>query len=139
MAGNVSWQRLSGARYPLSSALMPDDVPPDRSLRLMCDYSAPPLWNNEGGVTDFAEYGLPADLERDLWAWQEHFDANFHWETGWSDESAAQLHDRVGRDLLTRLSDALPGYVVELDLWAVRGPRIQRWVRETSEDDEIWA
>lgn len=60
---------------------MPDDVPPDRSLGLMCDYSSFPLWSCGGRVTDFTEYGLPADLERDLWAWQEHFDANFHRET----------------------------------------------------------
>ena len=64
MAGNVSWQRLSGVRYPLSSALT-------------CRRTG----RCGGGVTDFTEYGLPADLERDLWAWQEHFDANFHRET----------------------------------------------------------
>ncbi|MCX5042530.1 hypothetical protein OG921_05020 [Aldersonia sp. NBC_00410] len=104
---------------------MPDEMPTDHYLRLMNDYCCIwPLWDSLGG-TDGKHLGLTEELEHDIRKWQEHFEAHFHYETGWSSAQTAAEYERRGRDLLPRLSAELPDHFVELDLWPVNGGKVR--------------
>ena len=88
-------------------------------IRLMNDYAAVwPLWWSDGG--QIPEHALPlsAALTRDLFAWAEHFEAHFSYETGWdAPESRAAHADRADR-LVADLRRELDGLLdVEPHLW----------------------
>ncbi|WP_415041400.1 hypothetical protein [Gordonia sp. (in: high G+C Gram-positive bacteria)] len=103
---------------------MPDQQPPDRSLRLMSDYSCRwPVWGEE--TED--ELGLSDSLAEDLRDWQEFFNARFHWEDGWSSPDDAVVYERTGRALLSRMHAELPAHHIELDLWPVGEGKVGSW------------
>jgi hypothetical protein len=65
-----------------------DDLGWDESLpviiRLAPDYSAPlPLWGEGFGNIDWRYTKFPPALLDRLAAWQQEFDDNYHYETGW--------------------------------------------------------
>jgi len=80
--------------HPGRSDLDRDEPLPDE-IELAPDYSAElPLWGDDGyGTAEIAWQDTkfsPELLDR-LAAWQQEFDANFHWEKGWQ---SAELRDR---------------------------------------------
>ena len=53
-------------------------------IRLAPDYSAPlPLWGEGFGNIDWRCTKFPPALLDRLAAWQQEFDDNYHYETGW--------------------------------------------------------
>ncbi|MBO3746031.1 hypothetical protein J5X84_08140 [Streptosporangiaceae bacterium NEAU-GS5] len=83
-------------------------------IRLMPDYSASlPLW----GAWQEAEFS-PELLDR-LSAWQEDFDANFHWETGWRSVEARDRWAAQAAELEAELRAELGGAraTLTVDLW----------------------
>ncbi|GAA0991199.1 hypothetical protein GCM10009551_050640 [Nocardiopsis tropica] len=99
------------------------DVAPDRRVRMMSDYSGPPLWSLYGGV-DGEALGIPAPVSAELDAWQDLFDTGFHFDTGWRSDDLAREYEAEGRRLLPLVAAALPGFLVELDLWPVREEKV---------------
>src|SRR5215472_9707880 len=60
------------------------DEPLPVIIRLAPDYSAPlPLWGEGFGNIDWRYTKFPAALLDRLAAWQQEFDDNHHYETGW--------------------------------------------------------
>ena len=76
-----------------------DDLDPARPLpdeiELAPDYSAElPLWGDDGygsGELAWQQTQFSPELLDRLVAWQQEFDANFHWEKGWR---SAEIRDR---------------------------------------------
>jgi hypothetical protein len=86
----------------------------------MVDYSAyTPLWIRGRNVVDLAPLNLAPDLADALIAWQRHFDAHFSIERGpsWDELAAAEWHNSEGPRLYERLTRALPGADITLDMW----------------------
>lgn len=93
----------------------------------MSDYCCVwPLWRTDGPM-DSRSLGLSGELDRDLRAWQEHFERLFRHDTGWSSPAAARAYEQSGRALLRRLSTELPDHYIELDLWPVDGGFVPGW------------
>ncbi|MCA0157221.1 hypothetical protein LB823_13565 [Tsukamurella sp. M9C] len=106
------------------------DVAPERWVRLMNDYSGPPLWATYGGIGP-EHLDLPEALGLELDAWQAEFDREFHWETGWRRDELAATHAAEGRRLLPLVAAELPGHVVELqtgDVPVYAGAWVDGWL-----------
>lgn len=95
----------------------------------MNDYSAQwPLWAEDGMIGP-DDLGLSPPLAADLKAWQELFDADFHWETGWRTPAAQERHAREAAALVRRLrAEVGPDVEVELDTWPVSDTRLKKWL-----------
>jgi hypothetical protein len=90
-------------------------------VRISPDYSAPsPLWPS----ADETDALVSVDLLARLIAWQEGFDANFHWETGWRSEPAKVRWAEDADVLVAELREALEGKAeLTVDLWPL-SPRL---------------
>ena len=68
--------------------------PLPKVIELAPDYGADlPLWGDEGNIPWQDTKFRPELLDR-LATWQQDFDTNYHWDTGWR---SAQAHDRFAR------------------------------------------
>lgn len=90
-----------------------------RQLRLMSDYSCVvPVWGNGRCLGSLSEeLGISEELERDLLAWQEHFEHHFHHYDGWDAPEHAASYCEVGPRLLQQMQAELQDVTVHLDLW----------------------
>jgi len=87
-------------------------------VRLSPDYSAPsPLWP----TSDETDSLVPEALLAKLIAWQEEFDDNFRWDTGWQ-SNEAKLQWAAEADILEAdLRVALAGKAdLVVDLWPLQ-------------------
>ncbi len=124
------WSPSGEKPLPAGTPVRQFDVAPERWIRLMNDYSGPPLWATYGGVAS-ESLGLPEDLCGELSAWQDEFDSGFHWETGWRTDDLAAAHVTEGRRLLPLIAAELPGHVVELKAGGTRayaGAWVDGWL-----------
>jgi len=89
----------------------------------MTDYLAPtPVWVDHTRVlSDLSTLSLPALLVAELLDWQRYFDEHFTTDGLWDVTAGAETYADTGRTLHDRLSRALPGTEVSLDLWPVEG------------------
>jgi hypothetical protein len=89
----------------------------------MTDYLAPtPVWADHTHVLpDLSALGLTDHLVAELLAWQRYFDEHFSTDGLWDPPTGDQVYAATGRRLHGRLTRALPGTVVSLDLWPVEG------------------
>jgi hypothetical protein len=85
MSGNPWW-------HPGKDDLDRDEPLPDE-IELAPDYSAElPLWGCDGsGMMAWQDTKFSPGLLDRLAAWQQEFDAGFHWEKGWR---SAEIRDR---------------------------------------------
>jgi len=61
---------------------------------------------------------VPDSLLGDLIAWQEDFDSNFNWETGWRSDEAKSRWSDTSVGLVIRLREALEGKAeLVVNLW----------------------
>jgi len=106
--------------HPGKDDLDRDEPLPDE-IELAPDYSAElPLWGDDGhgwGMLAWQDTKFSPQLLDRIVAWQEDFDANFHWEKGWrsaeardgwasqAEELAADVRAELGTraELLVRL------------------------------------
>jgi len=66
----------------------------------MPDYSAElPLWGNGFGNIDWHFTRFSRELLDQLAAWQQEFDDNYHWESGWRSASVRERWAREADDL----------------------------------------
>ena len=73
-----------------------------------------PLWP----LADSTNELVPDDLLAKLISWQADFDANFHWETGWSSDEHKTRWAETAAGLETELRAALEGKAeVIVNLW----------------------
>ncbi|HTX83341.1 MAG TPA: hypothetical protein VME44_14220 [Streptosporangiaceae bacterium] len=73
------------------------DEPLPEVIVLMPDYSAElPLWGNGFGNIDWHFTRFSRELLDQLAAWQQEFDDNYHWESGWR---SASVRAREADDL----------------------------------------
>jgi hypothetical protein len=87
------------------------------------DYSAPlPLWGEGFGNIDWRYTKFPPALLDRLAAWQQEFDDNYHYETGWRSAPARDRWADSAKGLATDLRAVL-GVRAELvvDLWPMDG------------------
>jgi hypothetical protein len=73
--------------------------PLPKLIELATDYDADlPLWG-DGGNIPWQDTGFsPALLDR-LAAWQQDFDANYHWDSGWRSAEARDRWTSQGEEL----------------------------------------
>lgn len=109
----TGWSPSGETPLPAGTEVRQFDVAPERWIRLMNDYSSPPLWATYGGIGP-EHLDLPEPLGRELDAWQAEFDREFHWDNGWRTSTVAAAHAAEGRRLLPLVAAQLPGHVVEL-------------------------
>jgi hypothetical protein len=85
----------------------------------MSDYGAPtPVWTDESTVlSDLALLRLPEHLAAALQVWLAHFEAHFAVGFAWDTEDNRLWYVEEGEVLRDRLSRALDGCEVILDLW----------------------
>lgn len=126
----TGWSPSGAIPLPVGTEVRQFDEAPERWIRLMNDYSGPPLWATYGGIGP-EDLDLPEDLGRALEAWQAAFDRGFHWETGWRTADLAATHAAEGRRLLPLVAAELPGHLVELrigDEHAYAGAWVDGWL-----------
>ena len=89
-------------------------------MRLSPDYNAPsPLWP----LSDATDALVPESLLARLVAWQEYFDANFRWDSGWQSDEAKSRWAAEAAILETDLRGALAGKAeLTVDLWPLSRP-----------------
>jgi hypothetical protein len=107
--------------HPSDDDLLGWDDPLPRIVRLSPDYSAPlPLWGEGFGSIDWRFTKFPPELLDRLAAWQQEFDAHFHWDRGWE---SRQIRDRWASRAQNLAADvqAALGTKTELvlDLWPI--------------------
>lgn len=87
---------------------------PHPTLRIMPDYQCGvPLWGPVSSCID-----LDAALVARLRLWQESFDENFHWDSGWKSQDSKARWSQEAEDIIVALKVALPpGVELEVDLW----------------------
>jgi hypothetical protein len=92
----------------------------------MTDYSAGwPLWAAGEGLLAPDAFALSATLTADLYAWQDLFENEFHWDSGWRTPEAEARYARAAPQLLHRLRQELgPAASVTLDAWPVTDPEL---------------
>lgn len=85
------------------------------------DYSAPsPLWPLSVGTNSL----VPESLLAELIAWQEDFDANFRYDTGWHSEEAKTRWADASVSLVDQVREALDGKAeLIVDLWPLGEPQ----------------
>jgi hypothetical protein len=96
--------------HPIGADLAEWDKPLPAVVILAPEYGAAlPLWGDGFGniAWEFTKFS-PAVLDR-LRAWQLQFDANFHWEHGWSSEKVRDEWADEGRRLETLVRTELNG------------------------------
>lgn len=99
------------------------DEPLPPVIRLSPDYSAPlPLWGEGFGCIPWQVTKFPPQLLDRLAAWQEDFDDNHHYQTGWRSAAIRDRWAHQARELAADVRGAL-GTRAELivDLWPVDG------------------
>jgi hypothetical protein len=101
-----------------------------RQLKLMSDYGADwPLWSDREGLLAPDAFSLSASLATDLRTWQNLFDCEFHWDSGWRTPEAENRYARAAPQLLHRLRQELGPHVqVTLDAWPVTDPALVTWL-----------
>lgn len=94
----------------------------------MTEYGADwPLWSD--GMTTPEEPGPSPVLVAGLHDWQDLFDREFHWDTGWRTGDAQDRYARAAADLLHRLThEVAPDVDVVLDAWPVIDPTLKEWL-----------
>jgi hypothetical protein len=108
--------------HPSQDDLAWDEPLPDL-IELAPDYSADlPLWGGDGsGNVAWQSTKFSPQLLDRLAAWQQEFETNFHWETGWR---STEIRDQWARqaDLLTADIRAELGHRAELtvSLWPLK-------------------
>ncbi|KXP10416.1 hypothetical protein [Tsukamurella pseudospumae] len=107
------WSPSGETPLPAGTTVREFDTAPERWIRLMNDYSGPPLWATYGGIGP-EHLDLPEDLGHQLDAWQDEFDREYHWGSGWGSDAVAHAHAAEGRRLLPLIAADLPGHVIEL-------------------------
>lgn len=81
-----------------------DDMP--SVIRFDCDFGAEiPLWPQQA----FLEAMLPEGLRARMAAWQQDFERNFDWRTGWRTEEARRQWDEEGARLLPQVQEVFRG------------------------------
>jgi hypothetical protein len=85
------------------------------SVRLTPDYGAPsPLWP----LSDATDALVPESLLARLVAWQQDFDSNFRWDSGWQSNEAKFRWAAEAAVLEADLRVALEGTAeLTVDLW----------------------
>ncbi len=85
----------------------------------MSDYSVPtPVWVDDATVvSDLAALRLSEHLVTALLDWQAHFEAHFAPGFAWDSEDDRRWYVDEGEVLRDRLSRAVGGCEVRLDLW----------------------
>ena len=88
---------------------------PPSKVRLSPDYNAPsPLWPSSDATHALVTESLLARLV----AWQEEFDANFRWDSGWQSNKAKFRWAAEAAVLEADLRKALAGKAeLTVDLW----------------------
>ena len=82
---------------------------------LMSDYNGWPLWTEKGATGPDDWPTLSAELHQALQAWEDYWDINFHYTTGWSDGAkdwyvteglrlASQLQAELGQEVDVHLT-----------------------------------
>jgi len=75
--------------------------PLPKVIELAPDYNADlPLWGDEGNIAWQDTKFSPRLLDR-LATWQQDFDANFHWDSGWRSAEARDRWARQAEELAT--------------------------------------
>ena len=114
--------RLVRAHSPLSGEsglshvqVLPAESSGPPSVRLSPDYGAPsPLWP----LSDAPDALGPEALLARLVAWQQDFDANFRWDSGWQSNEAKARWAAEAAVLVGDLRMALAGKAeLVVDLW----------------------
>jgi len=87
-------------------------------VTLTPDYGTPsPLWADSPDTLDL----VPEALTARLIAWEQDFEANFRWDTGWQSYNAKRAWAAMATDLEAELRAALAGKAeVVVDLWPLR-------------------
>lgn len=76
------------------------DEPLPPVIHLSPDYSALlPLWGEGSGNIRWQATKFPPPLLDRLAAWQQDFDANFHWDSGWRSAKARDRWARLAEEL----------------------------------------
>ena len=103
----------------------------ERLVKLMSDYSAGwPLWSDGEGQLAPEVLALSASLVADLQAWEDLFDSEFHWDSGWRTPEAEARYARAAPELLHRLRRELgPAVQVTLNAWPVTDPELVAWLK----------
>lgn len=109
----TGWSPSGERPLPAGTVVRSFDVARERWIRLMSDYSSTALWATSGNVGPDS-LDLPAGLAAELQAWQDLWERELDWETGWSSDAAAQRYRDEGLRLLPLVAAELPGHVVEL-------------------------
>ena len=89
-------------------------------IRLMAEYSAPPLWHDTDhlvGPIEPSELGLSKRLQKDLAIWNHRYTSRLNWDSpsasrGWKSEGERVRFMRQRDELAHRLSNELPGIKV---------------------------
>lgn len=108
-----------GPTDPIFDGLETAEDEPPTSVRLMPEYSAPsPLWP----LSDATDALVPKPLLARLIAWQQDFDANFRWNSGWQSQEARTRWANEAETLEAELREALRGKAeLTVDLWPLEG------------------
>jgi hypothetical protein len=103
----------------------------ERIVKLMSDYSAGwPLWSADEGLLAADAFSLSASLTADLRAWQDLFEAEFHWDRGWRTPEAEARYARTAPELLHHLRREFgPDVHVTLNAWPVTDPYLSAWLK----------
>ena len=98
------WQPLPGEKTPYQFRFFPE-------------YAAgTPFWF--GGAVPIEDLPISAELATDLHTWNDYFETNFHWESGWRDEEGGRLFNVEARVLCNRAQRELgEDYVLTFDPW----------------------
>lgn len=86
------------------------DVTTAKWVRIMCDYSADPVWASDGTMIDLDDLPVTQELKQRLRAWEEIFDRQDLFASSPSYDVAA--FSRTGRELAREVKRQLPDWTV---------------------------
>ncbi len=83
--------------WPYAGATVP------YGFRFFPEYSADsPFWSDEGGLVPIEDLPLSDGLKAELVAWNDYFEREYYWETGWRDKAGGADFNEQGRVLCER-------------------------------------